>query len=135
MAVIRRPGSGGYSVESLPPVTAPESYALSIGEDGRVTGFVGEIDGARVGVVWTPLTSGWRVDTIGPDEAHGINESGLVVGEVSEIGQYVQEAWMWTPAGGLQSLGPGAVLGVNERNEVIGHAEDFVAVLWKLTRP
>jgi probable HAF family extracellular repeat protein len=83
MAVIRRPGSGGYSVESLPPVTAPESYALSIGEDGRVTGFVGEIDGARVGVVWTPLTSGWRVDTIGPDEAHGINESGFVVGEVS----------------------------------------------------
>jgi hypothetical protein len=134
-AVIWRPGVAGYSVEALPPTNVLESWALSIGEDGRVAGFVGGSESPRVGVIWTPTTSGWRVDSIGPDEARDLNSNGLVVGEVSEIGQFIQEAWVWTAAGGRTSLGPGQAIGVNERNEVIGDGEDSVAVLWKLSRP
>ncbi|HYO46819.1 MAG TPA: hypothetical protein VEY33_09050 [Gemmatimonadota bacterium] len=134
-AVIWRPGPSGYAVEILPPASAAESWALAISEDGRVAGFLREPDGRSVGVVWTPTASGWRVDSIGPDEATGLNNVGLVVGEASEIGPIIQEAWIWSEAFGLKSLGPGAARRVNDRNEVIGLDGDFHAVLWKLTRP
>jgi hypothetical protein len=134
-AVIWRPGMAGYSVEMLPPTNALESWAGAIGEDGRVAGFVGAPNGPRVAVIWTPTASGWRVDSIGPDEARDLNGAGLVVGEASEIGQFIQEAWVWTEAGGVVSLGPGQAIGVNERNEVIGDDQISVAVLWKLSRP
>jgi probable HAF family extracellular repeat protein len=134
-AAIWRPGTAGYSVEALPPTNALESWALAIGEDGKVAGFVGGPDETRVAVTWTPTASGWRVDSIGPDEARDLNSAGLVIGEVSEIGQFIQEAWVWTEAGGLVSLGPGQAIGVNERNEVIGDDQVSVAVLWKLSRP
>lgn len=134
-AVVWRPGVAGYSVEVLPPTNALESGALAIGENGRVAGFVGVPDGPRVGVIWTPLASGWRVDTIGPDEARDLNSIGLVVGEASEIGRFIQEAWVWTAAGGITSLGPGQAIAVSERNEVIGDSEESVAMLWKLSSP
>ncbi len=134
-AVIWRPGPGGYSVEILPPVDAAESWALSIGEDGRVAGFLREPDGSSIGVVWIPTASGWRIDSIGPDEAVDLNSAGLVVGEASEIGPIIQEAWIWSEAFGLKSLGPGAARRVNDRNEVLGIDGDFRPVLWKLTRP
>lgn len=139
-AVVWRGSPGDYRIETLPAGGAAESFARSINNEGVISGFVGETpngSGRRVGVIWTPTGTGWRVDSLGPDEANGLNDGGLVVGEVSEPESITapQEAWFWTRAGGRVSLGPGGALAVNRHNQVVGHDGDFEAVLWTLSEP
>ena len=134
-AVIWTGSRGNYVMETLPPEGVAESYALEINDNGVIVGFIGDRpfgEGDRVAVVWTPSGSGWRVDSIGPDEAVALNDFGVVVGEVSAPRQ---EAWFWTAVGGRVSLGPWAAGDINNRNEVIGVDEHSRALLWTLTPP
>lgn len=134
-AVVWTGSPGNYVMETLPPEGVAESYALAINDRGVIAGFLGDDvfgQGDRVAVVWTPTDSGWRIDSLGSDDAVALNDAGVVVGEVSESRQ---EAWFWTEVGGRVSLGPWAAGDINNRNEVIGIDGRFRAVLWTLTPP
>lgn len=131
-AVIWTGSPGSYSMEALPSAGAVSSWAMAINDNGVVAGFVEDGAGDRVGVTWTPASGSWDVDTIGPDEALGLNSAGLVVGEVSEPRQ---EGRYRAPGGTVNSLGEGAARDVNDSNQTVGYDRSRKAVIWTITQP
>jgi probable HAF family extracellular repeat protein len=108
---------GQGTMETLQPLAVdPTSYASDVNSLGHVVGYSGEYTNQpnpRRAVLWTGTAAidlGVPSRTATKSFAHGINESGLVVGSASTPGAGKQ-AFLWTPtapndvAGSFTNLG------------------------------
>lgn len=118
--------------------TADFMSAFAINKRGVVAGNAEWSDGTSHPVIWVDPASPQELGIDGT--ANDINDRGHVVGGLITP---VQQAYLWTPAGGVTVLGSlggpySVAYGMNDRDEVVGTSElpdgTFHAFVWSKGR-
>ncbi len=147
-AVIWQPNG---TMQELPPLPGDStSAATAINDYGQVVGISGDC-GVAVGSVSAKHAVLWQngvpidLGNIGGDAWNtptAINNAGTIVGFANTVPGTARhyEAFIWTQAGGMKSLGklPGDIRsvanGINEKGQIVGASRNAVfpqAVLWQ----
>src|SRR4051812_16041255 len=77
---------------------------------------------------WTPGSAPVRLDFVGTD----FNDHGVVVGSTAWCCDPSAKAVRWSPALGLQEIGDGIALGINNTGEIVGSSFGTTGA-WKWT--
>jgi probable HAF family extracellular repeat protein len=134
-AMLYTPGVG---VQDLGTLGGTRSEAYALNELGQVVGYSTNAYGVPHAFLWTPgvgmqdVVGGGGVSNV--SVARGINDRGEVVGEMSlpyptPTGKAEWRAFLWTPRGGLRSLGAlggeltsSGAYAINNAGQVVGRS-------------
>lgn len=123
------PGSGLTDIGTLPGSfhgTKPQGMnALN-----HIVGYAEFPDGSVQSFLWTPETGMQQIPCLQQScEAYAINDSDQVVGFIGSSPFYGGDAFVWSQSTGMQDLGTGQVIAINDAGGATG-TNGVVATLW-----